>query len=238
MKRVVYLVTGVVIAGILLATGQWVTADSFSSTNYRINGVLGNSFSASTSSGSYRLESSGGESIIGNGLSSTHYKLGEGYVSQLERSLTVSLASSTVSFGTVIAGSSVSVDNNITVATDYSAYNLSVHQSANLTSGANTIPAVSGSIASPVTWNEGTTKGLGFSLSSASAAGTLDSKWGGGTAYAAFPTSPTDTTFYNRNAISQYVSDAIGFRYRLDVAPSQAPGTYTNSVTITCAATL
>lgn len=212
-------------------------AESFSSSNYRVNGVVGNSFSNSTTSTNYTLESSGGESIIGNGTSGS-YKLGEGYVAQLSRSLTLSTASGTVNFGTVYAGTSSIKDNTATVSTDYSSYTLSIHQDGNLTKGSDTIPAVSGTIASPVTWTEGTTKGLGFTLASASASGTLAAKWNTGTSYAAIPTTPTDTIFYNRNSISAYTTDTIGMRYRLDVASTQPSGVYTNTVTITCAAVL
>lgn len=214
-----------------------VFAENFSSSNYRINGVIGNSLSNSTSSSTYKLESSGGESIIGNGTSGS-YKLGEGYIAQLDRSLTLTTASGSVNFGTIYAGVSGTQNNTITVATDNSSYVLSVHQDKNLTNGSFTIPSVSGTIASPVTWVEGTTKGLGFTLASASAAGTLDPKWSTGNAYAALPTTPTDTTFYSRGSNANYTTDTIGFRYRLDVSNTQVSGTYTNNVTITCTATL
>ena len=212
-------------------------AESFSSSSYRVNGVVGNSFSASTSSSTYQLESSGGESIIGNGTSGS-YKLGEGYIAQLSRSLTLSSTSGTINFGTIYAGTSSTQNNTITVSTDYSSYGLSIHQDKNLTKGSDSIPAVSGSIASPVTWSEGTTKGLGFTLASASASGTLLAKWNAGASYAAIPTTPTDTVFYNRGSINTYTTDTIGFRYRLDVAGTQPSGIYTNTVTITCAAVL
>jgi hypothetical protein len=212
-------------------------AESFSSSNYRVNGVVGNSFSSSTSSATYQLESSGGESIIGNGASGS-YKLGEGYIAQLSRSLTLSSTSGAINFGTVYAGTSSTQNNTITVATDYSSYALSIHQDKNLTKGSDTIPAVSGTIASPVSWSEGTTKGLGFTLASASAAGTLLAKWNSGASFAAIPTAPTDTVFYNRDSISAYTTDTVGFRYRLDVAGTQPSGIYTNTVTITCAAVL
>lgn len=227
-------VTGV---GLVAFGCHQAAAESFSSSNYRVNGVVGNSFSNSTSSATYGLESSGGESIIGNGTSGS-YKLGEGYIAQLDRSLTLSTTLSTVNFGTVYAGASSTQANTITVATDYSSYVLSVHQDANLTKGSDTIPPVSGTIASPVTWTEGTTKGLGFTLASASASGTLEAKWNSGASYAALPTSPTDTTFYSRNSISVYTTDTVGFRYRLDVVGTQPSGVYTNTVTLTCTATL
>ena len=91
-----------------------------------------------------------------------------------------------------------------------------------------TIPAVSSSIASPVAWSEGTTKGLGFSLLAAPG---LDGKWGSGANYAAFPLSPT--TFYSRSGYSGGTKDVIALRARLDVLTSQYAGDYQNTVTIT-----
>lgn len=94
--------------------------------------------------------------------------------------------------------------------------------------GTDTIPAISsGTISSPVTWNEGTTKGLGFTLASAPS---LDSKWGGGTKYAAFP--GTSTSVYARSGYTGGTKDTIGMEARLDVASTQALGSYRNTITL------
>lgn len=91
------------------------------------------------------------------------------------------------------------------------------------------IPAItSGTIASPAAWNEGTTKGLGFSLSSAPS---LDGKWNSGSSYAAFP--GTATTFYSRSGSLVNQVDTIGMRARVDAPLSQKAGDYTNTITIT-----
>lgn len=90
------------------------------------------------------------------------------------------------------------------------------------------ISAVSSSIASPVAWSEGTTKGLGFSLTAAPG---LDGKWGSGANYAAFPLS--GTTFYTRSGYSGGVKDVIAMRARVDVTTSQVASEYQNIVTIT-----
>ena len=92
-----------------------------------------------------------------------------------------------------------------------------------------TISAISGSIASPAAWSEGTTKGLGFSLSSAT--GGLDSKWGSGANYAAFPLS--GTTFHTRSGYTGGTKDIVAMRARVDINASQAQGDYENTVTIT-----
>lgn len=58
-------------------------ANRFTSPSYVIDASTMNTFGGSTSSSNYRLVSSGGEAIIGNGTGGS-YKLGQGYVAQLE----------------------------------------------------------------------------------------------------------------------------------------------------------
>jgi hypothetical protein len=135
-----------------------------------------------------------------------------------------------IHLGTTIAGTSSTSAYDAIVRTDAGGYSLGVNQSQNLTNGAYTIPAVSGSIASPVTWSEGTTKGLGFTLFGTNATA-LPGKWSGGSAYAAFPASAT--TFYNRTGYSGGVKDYLNMRVRLDVGTSQASGEYQNTITTT-----
>lgn len=211
-----------------LISGATVHADRFTSTNYTIDASsVGSSISGRQNSTSYQLVSSGGESVVGNGTSGS-YKLGEGYVAQLDQSIQLSLSPTTVNFGGVTPGTSNLVNLTANILTDAPGYNLSTHQDTDLTSGANTIPAVSGSIASPVTWVEGTTKGLGFSLASTNATA-LPAKWNAGASYAAFP--GTDTTFYTRTGLSGGNTDSLSINIRLDVAASQPTGNYTNTVT-------
>lgn len=64
-------------------------ADSFSGGSYSIDASVMNSFGGKTVSTSYSMVSSGGESIIGNG-SGGSYLLGQGYTSQLRKSLQIS----------------------------------------------------------------------------------------------------------------------------------------------------
>lgn len=108
-------------------------------------------------------------------------------------------------------------------------YNLSISQNQNLTSGANTIPAITGSIASPVTWTEGTTKGLGFTLYGTNATA-IPGKWLSGSAYAALP--GASTAFYARTDYSAGIKDVLNMRLRVDVPVTQAPGSYANQMTI------
>ncbi len=135
-----------------------------------------------------------------------------------------------VSLGDIVPGISNTVNYDVIVRTDAGGYSLAVNQDQNLTSGGNTIPAVGGTIASPAAWNEGTTKGLGFSLYATNATA-IPGKWNSGDSYAAFP--GTATTFYTRTGYSGGASDYISLRMRLDVATSQLTGDYTNTITTT-----
>ena len=108
-------------------------------------------------------------------------------------------------------------------------YNLSVSRNQNLTKGGDSIAAVSGSIASPVSWVEGTTKGLGFTLFGTNATA-IDGKWSSGSSYAAFPGSAT--SYYVRTG-KQSTKDVVNLRLRLDVPTSQVSGVYTNVITTT-----
>jgi hypothetical protein len=205
-----------------------VSADRFTSPSYTIDASsTGSSISGPQSSTNYSLVSSGGESVIGNATGGS-YKLGEGYVAQLEQSMQLSLAPSTLGIGTVTPGTSATINFTASILTDAPGYTLSVSQNNNLTSGGNTIPAVSGSITSPVSWTEGTTKGLGFSLVSTNATA-IPGKWSSGSAYAAFPSS--STAFYTRTGYTAGSTDTLDMRVRLDVANSQPTGSYTNTVT-------
>jgi len=135
-----------------------------------------------------------------------------------------------LSLGTLIGANSNSADLDTILKTNGQNYALAVNQNHNLqvgTSGA-TIPAVSGTIASPLTWTEKTTKGLGFSIVSAPQ---IDDKWGAGANYAAFPNA--STTFYGRSGATNTTGDLVWLRTRADIVGSQTTGSYANTVTIT-----
>lgn len=135
-----------------------------------------------------------------------------------------------ISLNSVVAGTSQTANLSAVVQTDAPGYTLAVSQNQNLTSGANTIPAISGSIASPLTWSEGSTKGLGFTLVNSTATA-VPGKWSSGNAYAAFP--GASTSFYTRTGYTAGAKDILTMRLRTDVAVSQAVGDYTNVVTWT-----
>ena len=203
-------------------------ADRFASPSYTIDASgIGNSLSGGQTSTNYTLTSAGGESVIGDGTSGS-YKLGEGYVAQLEQAIQLTVSPSTINLGAVTPGVSNSATVTANVITDAPDYTLAVSQNNNLQSGAYSIAAVGGSIASPTTWVEGTTKGLGFTLVSTNATA-IPASWNSGNAYAAFPN--TSTTFYTRDGFSGGATDTLTMRVKLDVPSSQGAATYTNTVT-------
>lgn len=134
-----------------------------------------------------------------------------------------------LSLSTITPGVSNKTTFDVITLTSGSSYNLAINQDHDLQNGAYTIPAMSGSIASPAAWSEGTTKGLGFTLKSTNATA-IPASWNSGNSYAALP--GTSTSFYTRTG-TQSSTDVLGMQLRLDVATSQASGNYSNTMTVT-----
>lgn len=135
-----------------------------------------------------------------------------------------------LSLNQVTPGTSQTRQFDTIIQTDSPGYILAINQNNNLTNGGNTIAPVSGSIASPVSWTEGTTKGLGFTLYGTNATA-IPGTWSSGASYASLPGS--STTFYTRTGLNGGAKDYVNMRLRLDVATSQVAGDYTNQMTIT-----
>ena len=133
-------------------------------------------------------------------------------------------------FASLTPGASQVQPFDTVVQTDSPGYTLAVNQNNNLTNGGSTIPAVSGSIGSPVSWSEGSTKGLGFTLYGTNATA-LPGSWASGASYAALPAS--STSFYTRTGYNGGAKDVVNMRLRLDVTTGQLAGNYTNQMTIT-----
>lgn len=222
-----------ILAGLLAMGGAAVVqANRYSSPNYIIDASnVGANISAITDGGSYRMVASGGESIVGQSQGGS-YRLEQGYVAQLPYSLQLTVSAPSVDIPAVTPGVSQTGQAELQVRSTSPQYSVAIHQSGNLTSGSHSIPAISsGTIATPATWNEGITKGLGVTLASQSF-GTLPTKWSSGSAYAALP--GTATTLLSRTgAASGGSTDTATVRYRLDVSADQAAGEYTNTVTYT-----
>ncbi len=131
---------------------------------------------------------------------------------------------------TLVAGVSQTLGADAVVQTDAPSYNLAIRQDKDLTSGSNTIPAVNngGTIAAPAAWTEGTTKGLGFTITGGIG---VPAKWGSSPNfnYAAIPL--TDTTFYSRSGFTAGSKDVLNIQMRVDVPGNQPQGDYQNTVT-------
>ena len=88
MKRWIrLLVMGVALVAIQGAVAH---ATEYSSTNYKVDGVIGGSYAGSFGSTSYKLTAVGGESVVGNGTGGS-YKIGGGYTARLGNSLQLTL---------------------------------------------------------------------------------------------------------------------------------------------------
>ncbi|MEO5948921.1 MAG: LamG domain-containing protein [Candidatus Saccharimonas sp.] len=137
-----------------------------------------------------------------------------------------------LTLGTITPGASNTALSDIVVETDNGGYTLAVNQNTDLTSGAFTIPSISGSIASPVSWTEGTTKGLGFTLTATNATA-IPGTWSSGNSYAPLPS--TATSFYTRTGLQSSTADYLTMRLRADVDTTQptTSGAYSNIMTIT-----
>jgi hypothetical protein len=93
-----------------------------------------------------------------------------------------------------------------------------------------TIPDISGTIASPAAWTEGTTKGFGFTLT----AGTqVEAKYGTNPNYnyAALPSG--STIFHSRTGLNGGIPEVTTIQYRADTTTTQKQGTYSTQVIYT-----
>lgn len=214
---------------IVLAFSTSAKATRFTSTSYIIDASVANSFGGQMASDSYKLVGSGGESIVGT-ASSGSYKMGMGYTAQLMTSIQLSLDKSELSFTDISPGTPQTQSLKVSVNTDAPGYLVAVHQNGTLDDGnSNTIPDISGSIASPADWVDGTTTGLGFTITSATAG--VPVLWSSGAKYAAMPTG-TPTTFFTRSG-KPNGEEELMVRYKLGVDMTIPTGTYTNIATFT-----
>jgi hypothetical protein len=118
------------------------------------------------------------------------------------------------------------------VRTSAGGYDLSIERPAPLlhTDASTVLPDMSGTIATPLLWTEGTTKGFGFGV----IAGTnLEAKWGSNPnfKYAALPTLPT--IYHSRTGLTAGVPEVTTLQYRVDTVASQKQGTYSTQVVYT-----
>jgi hypothetical protein len=118
------------------------------------------------------------------------------------------------------------------VRTEAGGYNLLIQRPKPLlhTDGSTVLPDISGTIASPIAWVEGTTKGLGFSVISGTQ---VEAKWGTSPNYdyAALPS--TATVYHSRTGLTGATPETTTIQYRVDTASSQKQGTYSAQVIYT-----
>jgi hypothetical protein len=118
------------------------------------------------------------------------------------------------------------------IRTGAGGYDLSVQRPTPLThtDTVTTIPDISGTIASPTAWTEGTTKGFGFTLT----AGTqVEAKYGTSPNYnyAALPSAAT--VFHSRTGLNGGIPEVTTMQYRVDTQTTQKQGTYSTTVIYT-----
>lgn len=134
----------------------------------------------------------------------------------------------------VVPGIPQTVGMDMTVITDAGGYDAAISQNNNLTHSdtTTTIPALpGGDITTPVLWDDGTTKGLGFTITGGLS---VPAKWGTGPVnykYAGLPGSAT--TFFSRTGLSGGQKEVTNLQFKLDVPTSQKSGQYTNIATVT-----
>ena len=187
------------------------------------------SFGSSIGSTNFGIRASSGP-IVGV-ANSSNYSLDTGFPAVTGSVVSLTLSSPTVNLGILAPGSPVSGTTTTTVSTDSSAgYTLAIQKDRLMThtDTVTTIPDYSGTIGTPTTYS-GT--GLGFSVSSGTS---VDPKWGSGTDFAAIPT--LSKTTYHELFQSISAPNNTTITYKLDVANTQKPGSYSSSVAIFAAA--
>jgi hypothetical protein len=135
----------------------------------------------------------------------------------------------------ITPGTSQTYSVDAVVRTNAPSYDLSMQEPQPLTRtvGGQTFPGISGTIASPAAWTEGTTKGFGFTLT---AGNSLESKWGSNPNYN-YAAVPSAATVYHSRSGSGTPPDGspetTTIQYRADASATQAQGTYTTTIVYT-----
>jgi hypothetical protein len=134
----------------------------------------------------------------------------------------------------ITPGTSQTYSVDAVVRTNAPAYDLSMQEPNPLTRvpGGQTFPTVSGSIASPAAWTEGTTKGFGFTLTAGHG---LDAKWGSSPNYNYAAVPSASTVFHSRpgTGATDGSPETTTIQYRADANGTQAQGTYTTTIVYT-----
>ena len=132
----------------------------------------------------------------------------------------------------VSPGISQTYSADAVVRTDAGGYDLYIQAPALLkhTDNTTTIPMAAASVASPAAWVEGTTKGLGFTLTAGAG---LDGKWGTNPNYAYAGIPNTATVFRSRTGLTGGLPDLTTLQFRADTNASQKAGIYSTTIIYT-----
>lgn len=132
----------------------------------------------------------------------------------------------------ITPGQSQTYSADAVVRTDAGGYDLYIQAPKPLThtDTTTTIPNVAGTIASPAAWTEGTTKGIGFTLTAGSL---LEGKWGTNPNYdyAGLPTAAT--VYHSRTGLNGAIPELTTLQFRADTTSSQKQGTYSATLIYT-----
>lgn len=131
----------------------------------------------------------------------------------------------------VTPGSSSTFATDAVVRTDAGGYNLFIQATSLLThtDTTSTIPMMSGTMGTPTSWTEGTTKGLGFTVTGGTQ---VEAKWGTGPyLFAGVPLA--STAFHGRTGLNGGIAELTTLLFRADTTSSQKQGTYSTTVVYT-----
>lgn len=132
----------------------------------------------------------------------------------------------------VTPGVSQNTTTDMIVRTDAAGYDLAISQNHNLlnTDATTTIPGITSTIASTGLWNEGSTKGLGFSVVGGTS---IEPAWGTSPNYKYAQLPSTSTSFHGQGGFTGGAPSITTVQFRLDTATNQKSGDYGNTVTLT-----
>jgi hypothetical protein len=132
----------------------------------------------------------------------------------------------------VSPGTSQTYSADAVVRTDAGGYDLYIQAPTLLkhTDNVTTIPMIAATVASPALWTEGTTKGLGFSLTAGTS---LEGKWGTNPNYDYAGIPNTATLYHSRTGLNGGIPELTTLQFRADTTTSQKAGTYSTTVIYT-----
>lgn len=231
MAKVRYVVAWFCIAffGLFWPANQALAQAEQTSGSYKVKTPTLDEAGPKKSSGSYGLGDSVGQTFQGK-TTSASYNVYAGFQYYGETLLTLSIAcAASVAIPAVSPGTPQSATDTCTINSNstsgYTLYTWENNDPTRTAPPTETIPAASlGPYTAPVPWNNGSSQGLGFSLSGP----TVAAKWNSGSNFASFVTSPAAANTYG-SSLPGGTTDVV-VTYRFDAPVSKPAGTYQNEV--------